>query len=62
MNNHCQQLRNSQNRGGELKPISVCAETDNGSPADSPCKRIVYAIFPAERCFLVRDAFGGDEE
>ncbi len=33
INNHSKQPRVSQNRGGELKPIRVCAEVDNGSPA-----------------------------
>lgn len=34
-NNHSQHPRVSQNRGGELKPLSVCVKMDNGSPADN---------------------------
>lgn len=36
--NHSPHPRLSQNRGGELKPRSVCAEMDNGSPADIKSK------------------------
>ena len=35
LTNHSPQPRIPQNRGGELKPISVCAEVDNGSPEDT---------------------------
>ncbi len=33
--NYSPKPRISQNRGGELKQIGVCAETDNGSPEDT---------------------------
>ena len=35
MKNNSPKPRISQNRGGELKPTSVCAEVDNGSPMDA---------------------------
>lgn len=34
-NNHSQQPRIKQDRGGGLKPKGACTNLDNGSPADT---------------------------